>query len=335
MWWLLLFTFCAFAQDDIHLDLSAIHHLDDELPAFKADSGEYERAYTDDKRNYKSPIKQVSMDEILQSGEGKGAISAGVNIVRIEDNKLFRLSRSTFTRFYRLQDEYGYKYLISKDKVIYKIRGDYVNDTKQDVVLYEPPDIYTPAPNIVLSTFDRNLRILPEAVFYTGLVNGNYFRDLFNDRQARSGQSFQYGAHAFTEWKWPVKVGAVFHYEKADYKLSRGGSIAYSSPSFGPMVKTRDFFDEFPIRFQLQFRVSPMAQAYAQTRDGNGKFSFNSADLLTGAEHPFKNMFGEFCLGAFYQSQWLNLKKQNEAVQVRATNQRNDSFGITISQVFE
>jgi hypothetical protein len=145
----------------------------------------------------------------------------------------------------------------------------------------------------------------------------------------------QYGLHYFTEWKLPIKVGAALHYEKSEYKLSGAGSISYSSFSFGPQFKTKDFeilSTEF--RLQTQIRVSPFAAAHADTVNGREKYKFNTADLMTSIEHPWKNQWGEFVVGLFYQIQWLNLKDSSD-VNIESSNKTNTSLGLSLSQVIQ
>jgi hypothetical protein len=161
-------------------------------------------------------------------------------------------------------------------------------------------------------------------------------KDLFNDENANSGVTNQYGVHVAADWNVPVKAGLVFHYEKSSYDLAGGGNVYYSCPSFGPQFKTKDLdFWGALIRFQTQFRVSPFARASAETTQGNVDFKFNSADLLVGAEHPIQNKLGEFVLGVYFQSQWLNIKDQPEIVSINASNEANKSFGLSFAQVFE
>src|SRR5690606_20519668 len=125
---------------------------------------------------------------------------------------------------------------------VWRIRDTHVEPIKQELALYEPPLTYTPAPeNIVRADYDKKLNILPEFSFSSGLVVGDFMKDLFNDNKARSGISNQYGIHFFSDWKLPVKAGAVIRYERASYKLSNGSKVLYSSPSFGPQLKTKDF----------------------------------------------------------------------------------------------
>jgi hypothetical protein len=230
------------------------------------------------------------------------------------------------------------KYLRDEDgSVKWKIRGEAVEPIKDALTLYVPPHRYTPAPdNIVRAEYDKKLSIPPEVSFYAGLVQGDYMSDLLNDNEARSGLSNQYGLHFFTQWKLPIKAGAVLHYENATYKLSNGGQVYYSSLSFGPQFKTREFeLAGHPLRFQTHFRVSPFSRASADTAAGNVTFKFNSADLLASLERPIKNRYGEFVLGLYLQSQWLNLKNQSAPVQVEASNETNKSFGLSFAQVFE
>jgi hypothetical protein len=89
------------------------------------------------------------------------------------------------------------------------------------------------------------------------------------------------------------------------------------------------------LRFQTQLRIGPFAKANAETIYGNGSFKFNSTDLLVSMERPFKNDWGEFVLGFYSQSQWLSIVDQKVNVNLKASNAINQSYGFSISQVFQ
>lgn len=334
--WFLLLSFQALAQSD--WELESIRKLEQ-----KARANEYFSTEEDfDKRpippKHRPPYRKVHFRDILTSGTEHGHVMAGKTLVRISDNQPLELTESFYGKFYKLEDEFGFRYIQSNDgSCLYKIKTSHFNSVEQELALYEPPLKYTPAPtNIARAEYDKEFKILPEATFLAGFVQGNYMRDLFNDEKARTGVTTQYGAHFATDWKLPLKVGAVVHYEKSSYALQGGGRLLYSSPSFGPQFKTKDFdFFGHDLRLQTHIRVSPFATASAVTQNGDTSFKFNSTDWLLAAECPLKNSWGHFVVGLFFQSQWLNLKEQSEIVSVRASNQVNKSLGLSVAQVFE
>lgn len=334
-WLLLLFTSKVYAQ----IDLSAIKELDDQLPDYSQSHQTPELIeYRKQNRKFNPPKKIISMETIINSGTQMGAIKHGNPMVHLATNQIHTASKLIYVNYFNLEDENGFKYIKNKDgKVVWRVQGHYVEPIKEELVLYEPPLRYTPTPdNIVHAEYDKKLSIPPEVSFYVGTVQGNYMSDLFDDEKAKSGLSNQYGLHFFTQWKLPIKAGVVIHYEKSSYDLANGGQVIYTAPSFGPQFKTRDFeFLGQPLRFQTQFRVSPFAKAVAKTVNGEVTFKFNSADLLASIERPIKNRWGEFVLGLYIQNQWLNMKEQPQFVNVRATNETNKSFGLTLAQVFE
>lgn len=336
MWPLLLFLAAsAVAQDE--LDLSSIRKLEEKLPSYdRAGIENTDRTRSGNKWNL--PSQNIQLKKILEGETSLGSINKGVRIVRIEDNQAFITSRPIFIRFYQLEDEHGFKYLVNKDGTTsYKVDTKLVEPIANELALTEPPTKYTPAPlHQVRAEYDKKLTLLPEVSFYIGPVMGDYMKDLFNDSKARSGISTQYGAHLFTEWSLPLKIGGVVHYESTIYGLTGGGKAHYSSLSFGPQLKTKNFeFSGRKYRGQLQLRIGPMAKVEADQLDATRTIEFNSTDLLVGLEHPIKNKFGELVFSAFYQMQWLNIKNQTEATSIRATNKTNKSLGLSIAQVFE
>jgi len=335
MWWVLL-PLSAFAQNDP--DLDAIKKLEDELPSSQLSTHiqEVDKRFHSTPQRY--PYHKVSLEKILNSGIEHGHIKAGRYLVRLADNKPVLLTESFYGKFFRLEDEFGFRYLQSNDgSCIYKIKSEYFNSVEPELVLYEPPPRYTPAPkNIIRANYDKKLKLLPEVTFLAGVVQGSYMRDLFNDEKAARGLTTQYGVHMATGWNLPVKAGVVLHHEKSSYKLSGGGKVEYTSTSLGPQFKSKDLdIQGYALRLQTHFRVSPLARANAQTTNGNVSFKFNSSDFLVSAEHPVRNKMGEFVLGFFFQSQWLNIKDQPEIVSIKASNEINKSFGLSFAQVFE
>lgn len=336
MWWLLLISSSVFAQDDA--DLKAINDLADSIPSAEYVERSDEKIERKETSRHRNPNKIVPMSSILASGIEHGHVKSGRFLIRISDNKLVEVTEAFFAKFYRLPDELGYKYIVGKDgSCLYKMKLDYFNTVEPELALYETPLKYTPAPsNIPRRDMDKKLHIRPEVSFLIGATQGSYMKDLFNDEKASSGITTQVGAQVATDWKLPIKAGLVLHYERTSYDLSGGGKIAYSAFSFGPQFKTRDL-DIFgkPIRLQTQFRVSPFARADAELNNRDVAFKFNSSDLMASIEHPLSNRLGEFVLGVFYQVQWLNLKDQSEVVSVNSTNETNNSFGLSFSQVFK
>lgn len=335
MWWLVLLLITpAFAQ----VDLSAIQELDEELPNFTDyKQTDEEISFQRQHRRFLPPHRVVKIEEIKNSGVSYGAIPKGEVIRSLENNQNYKTHKLMYVKYFNLEDEHGFKYIVNQDgSTTWRVRNENISPIKEELALYVPPTRYTPAPlNIVRTEYDKKLKIAPEFTFYTGVVQGDFMADLFEDNKAKSGMSNQFGLHFFTEWKLPVKAGAVVQYERASYKLDGGGQVQYYSLSFGPQIKTREFeiFTQ-PLRFQLLFKVSPMARAEAETIYGNGTFKFNSADVMAGVERPIENRLGEFVLGLYFQSQWLNLKDQDVPVSLRSSNKTNKSFGLSLGQVF-
>jgi hypothetical protein len=334
-WPIALLTFPVMAQ----IDLSAVRKLDEQLPNYNEyKQTDEELEFHRQNRQWRPPVRKVPLTSILNSGTQYVAVPKGGRLRNLSENKNYVVHKTFYVKTFNLEDEHGFKYIQNKDgSAQWKVLSRLVEPISEEVSLYEPPLKYTPAPlNIVRSEYDKKLTVPPEISVYTGLVQGNYMRDLFNDKKALSGISNQYGIHAFTQWKIPIKAGAVFHYERTSYLLTGGGQVLYSAPSFGPQFKTREYeILGHPLRFQTQFRVGPFAKAKVKTTNGHANIKFNSADLLVSIERPIENRFGQFVLGCYGQLQWLSLKDQPEGIRLGATNETNRSLGISLAQVFE
>lgn len=339
MWplFLLALVTAVHAQD---VDLESIRKLEEKLPDYNRMSiprdDDPRRPWIENK--YIPPVRPIRWEKIKASGIETSSLQGGVPLIRLDDNTAFTLPRSIFVKHYELPDEHGFKYLVNNDgTTTYRIDTRYVIPIKNELVLYEPPHKYTPAPaNKVVVVYDKKLVMNPEGVLSLGHVTGDYMRDLFNDPKARSGTSTQFAFRYATGWKLPLKVGLVANYERATYTLDGGNRAVYTAPSFGPQLKTKDliFFDS-AYRLQLQLRMSPFAKVNAQTDLGQTNMKFNSTDVHAGVELPMKNALGEFVVSAYVQSQWLNIKDQQEIVSVRASNKANTSYGLSLSQVFQ
>jgi hypothetical protein len=335
MLWLCLFLpIIAFTQ----IDLSAIQELNEELPDYTRFRNSREDVkFQRSAQKYRSPMRKIRLEEIRSSGTSPGSIKQGAWLRNIESNISYKTHKMMYVNYFNVEDEFGFKYLASPEgKTVWKTPSENVNPIREDLVLYEAPLKYTPAPtNVVRREYDSKLAILPEISYYAGQVRGDYIADLFENKRARQGFTNQYGIHFFTQWKLPVKTGAVLHFERSSYRLGGGGNVVYNSFSIGPQLKTSDFeLLGQPVRLQLMLRLGPQARMESQTTYGDRIFKFNSTDLLASLERPIRNVFGEFVFGVFYQTQWLNLRDQNVPVQLRATNKTNTALGISLAQVF-
>jgi hypothetical protein len=337
MWFFLLLPLLAFSQTDI--DISAIQDLESILPDQDIKKDAYKNIEFERRnRDFRPPVRKVELEEIKNSNLTYAFVKAGTPVYRISDNKVFLMSKDIYLKVYELIDEQGFQYLRNKDQTTtYKISEMYVTKIADTMMLYEPPTRFTPKSKTLIKTeYDKKLKLVPEVAFYLGIVQAQYLRDLFNDPKAASGKMNQYGLHYFTQWKLPFKVGAALHYERTTYNLTGGGLAYYDAISIGPQFRTKDF-DLFETNWRIttQIRVSPFARVRGQTANGDVNFKFNSTDLMTTAEHPWENRFGQFVVGGFHQIQWLSMKDQPEAVSIRASNQTNQSFGLFVAQVFQ
>ncbi len=331
---LLFLTSAAFAQRD----LEAIQKLDQELPNYdQYKQSEEELHLSRQNRRASPPQRIIRLEEIRQSPLLYGAIPEGKILHDIVSNHGQKVTRLLYVRYHALEDEHQFKYIQNQDgSVTWKIASIDLESIQEDLSLQPSPTRYTPAPtNLVKAEFDKKLNLLPELNFYAGVVRGDYIRDLLDNANARNGTTTQYGLHYFTQWKLPLKVGAVVNYERTIYNFGNE-TVIFSSPSLGPQIRTRDFtLWDHPLRLQGHFRVSPLAKAVSTGPQGSTTFKFNSADLIISVGRPIKNIFGEFVLGIFFQSQWLHLKEQNTLVNLAPSSETNKSFGVTLSQVFE
>lgn len=334
MFWILLtLPLSLFAQTSF----PEIKELEDSLPSYQ-DFPREEDEIIRQETKYLPPKRVIKLSTIVQSGTQKGAIIQGMPLFDVETNQTFYIPELTYVNYFNLEDELGHKYIQGKDgSVKWKVLSRHVEPIKEELNLYVPPHIYTPAPkDIPRSNYDRYVAILPEVVFQFGMTTPTFMRELFMNPDLESGKTFIVGANAYTQWKLPIKVGLTLKYESTTYNAGNGGTVKYSSPSLGPIVKTKDFiiFDR-PLRFYADFRLSPLATAKITTSNSDHRFKFNSTDLGIGLELPFKNNWGEFILGGFVQTQWLNIKDQDTLVNITASNKTNRLYGLSLSQVFE
>lgn len=304
------------------------------LPDFENSSA----SVVEESRNKYIPvIRPVSWEEIARGGQEKIYLKENAPIIRIRDQKKINFTEGKFITVFSRPDEHGFKYIVSEDKKIeYKVHLQNLEPIKLVNTLYEPPKHYTIAPPIFIKKYDRSLRIIPEASLRTGFQSGDFMKDLFLGADGK-GHSQQYAASVFTEWDLPVKVGFAFALENATYNLEDGGRVYYSSPSFGPLFQSQDFYiaEDFLLRGAMELRYSPFARARSESKTNDQNLKFNSTDFLLSLKHPIENSLGSFLIGVFYQFQWLNIKNQDELVEIRSSQATNKSFGLAFSQAFQ
>lgn len=287
------------------------------------------------KNKYDPTFVKVGLEEILSSPEELGVIKSGSFIYLIEDSKKVYLDKDIFIRFHRQPDEQGFKYLISKNgDISYKVETKDIHSIAQETALYEPPHSYTKAPEIKRIHWDEKLNSKIEISFALSSVEAHYIGDLLNLESTPSGQMTHLGLSYLADWDWPIKVGIGAYYQEAKYDTD-GQTTSFRSLSFGPTFKTKNF-NPFNIEVRLftQMRYSPMAKVDAQLSRGSTSFDFNTTDFLAGLEFPLKNRWGEFVVSAFTHYQWMNLKNQEEIVNIESSNKPNQAFGLGFSQVF-
>jgi hypothetical protein len=330
MIWIFLFSFSSFTFSQSNF--SEIRDLNDKLPSHEGITPKEKKSIKTKKRNFERPYRIIKIEEIQKSGTHLAAAKKGSILHDLKTQEQKIVPKDTWIKVFDLEDENGFKYIQNEDgSVTWKMPGRMIESLKEDLKMYEEPRTYTPAPVITKSFFDQKINPSPELIFYSGIIHGNFMQDLFDDSNASHGVTNQYGVHLFGRWASPIQAGGVIHFEKSNYSSSSGNYITYSSLSFGPGLKSKDFNFKFPFRIQTQFRIGPMASANSKERS----FNFYSNDFMSSIEIPTKNFLGEFVFGLYYQKQWLNLKNQSRSVEIESDGKTNDSYGVSLSQVFE
>ena len=201
MWWLLFVPLTGFTQNDI--EFNEVRDLEKKIK-----STQYSSFADDDERKtrklrYKHPYQTVRLKQILLSGTEHGYVSAGRTLLRIKDNHPAELSESFYGKFYKLQDDMGYRYIENNNgDCEYKIKTEHFNSIELELALYEQPLKYTPAPkNKMRIEYDYNIKWRPEVAFLTGIVQGDYFVDLFNDKTAQNGLTTRCGFQIDSNWQ--------------------------------------------------------------------------------------------------------------------------------------
>ena len=170
-----------------------------------------------DKPSRRLPYEDAKFQFILESGTEYGHVQAGRYLVRIDDNKAVELTESFYGKFYKRQDDSGFKYIQSNDgSCVYKLKSEFFNSVELELALHEPPLKYTPAPtNIFHTDYDKKLIILPEVTILIGMVQGEYMKDLFNDNKAKD----------FDFWGEPIRFQTQFRaspFARATAETSQG-----------------------------------------------------------------------------------------------------------------
>jgi len=330
MIWIFIFSFSGFTFSQSNF--SEIRELNDKLPSYEIIAPKEKKSIKNKKRTFERPYRTMKIEEIQKSGTHLAAAKEGSILHDLKTQEQKIVPKDIWIKVFDLEDENGFKYIQNEDgSVTWKMPGRMIESLKEDLKMYEEPKTYTPAPVITKSFFDQKMNLSPELIYYTGMINGKFMQDLFNDSNASHGVTNQYGIHLFSRWATPLQAGGVVHFEKSNYSSGSGDYITYSSLSFGPQLRSKNFDLIFPVRIQTQFRLGPVASARSEEQS----FKFYSNDFMSSVEIPIKNFLGEFVFGLYFQKQWLNLRNQSRSVDLESEGKTNDSYGISLSQVFE
>jgi len=328
--------FPAYAEEDLS---STIKEFEKKLPRFNIIDLESDETSTPiiTKKRFDNPDQVVEWDKITNSGLARSSIKAGVPIVRLEDHKVLTVSKEIIVFHFNEGDENGFKYVITKDQSVkFKIDSRYLQNIKRELELNVPPSNYSEYDRESEKVFyDEKLSLNFETNIYAGYVQGNFFQDLLNQKENLSGQTTQIELGTTVKWKYIIRPGFVFNYDKTIYNLAENANGNYQSLSFGPIFKTQSLrYKKTNYVLDLQFRISPFSRFIINSSSDPKNFTFNSSDILFSTGFPTKNRFGEFTWGLFFYSQWLNFKNQSEYVNIRASNKSNIGWGIKLGQIF-
>lgn len=330
----MLIVLLSFFISSAHAQIKELSELDVRTPIFVEEKKEL-RKYRIHKNKFEPTHPSVGLEEILSSPEELGVVKAGTYIYHLDNSKKLLLDKDIYIRFHRQPDEQGFKYLVSKNGDIkYKVETLYIFSIAQETVMYEPPHSYTPAPERKRVFWDEKLSTKFELGVAASVVRANFLKDLLNLDNTPEGRMNHFGLNYLADWDWPVKIGLGVYYQKASFDTD-GETTNFSSVSFGPIFKSKNFYPgNIPLRLQAQIRYSPFAKMDVSTSNGSTGFDFNTTDLLAGVEFPFQNNWGEFVVSLFTHYQWLNLKNQDEIVNIESSSKPNQAIGLGISQVF-
>jgi len=334
--------FCFFILIHLHAKeetSSSIKNFEQKLPHFNFLDLEVSDSPINslDAKKVEKPEQIVDWNKITSSGISRSSIKVGAPIIRIKDYKRLSVSKEIVAYHYNLEDENGFKYIISKDQSVkFKIDSKYLQNIKRELDLYVPPSTYSEYNRELEKVYyDEKLNFNFEANVYAGYVQGNFFKDLLNESKSVSGQLTQINVGTHLNWKYVIKPGFVLNYDKTLYYFSEEGKGTYQSLSLGPQFKTQNLkFKTVDYLLQIQFRISPFSKLIVSSDSGIQNFSFNSSEVAFSLEFPSQNFLGEFSWGFFLNSQWLNLKNQTEGVNIRASNKSNLGSGLKLGQVF-
>lgn len=331
---MLLFNISGEANELDLKDVRALSELEHQQQSF-IEKKKDDRVIRENKNRFPPYEVSVGLEEILTSPEELGALKKGTPIYTFEGSRKLVLTKDIYIRFHRQPDEQGFKYLVSKNGSIhFKVETNHIHSIAPETVMYEPPHTYTPAPEIKRIHWDEKLKARYEIGAATSFVQGTYLQDLLNLDSAPKGQLNQLGGNVMANWNWPVKVGLGAYYHQGSFKTD-GGTTTFTSLSFGPVFKSKNFYPfEIAVRLVGQIRYSPFGKMNVEISNGETSFDFNTTDFLFGIELPFENKWGEFVVSLFSHSQWMNLKNQEEVVNINSSNKANQAVGVGIAQVF-
>lgn len=303
------------------------------------------------RKRYQPPFRVISLEEITQSKIVTSYLSKGAIIIpyppSLSKNQTISqknkspvnviMEKSKYVRHYKKPDHQDYFYLLdSKVKVIGKVHKRFISKLSEVLKMHEPPISYQPVTHAhSQKQDDGNLKIHKGFSWQTGISKGDYIGDLLSKNQSQLGYLNQLGIFAMTSWRLPVFIGLSAYYENTNYQSDLSKNSKLQSFTFGPLVRTKVFnFKKTQLTFSSQIKIGP----FTHLRSSNSQiptYRFYSTDLLNQIDIPFKNIFGQFSLGAFFQIQWLNIKNPPQETSLSSRLKTNKTFGLSLSQVFD
>lgn len=274
---------------------------------------------------------KVKLKDILKSGTFIGSIRKGTHLVNVRTGKTFYTQKDIIVRAFRLKDYEGYQLLQNNNgHVSYKAPATEVVNIKEITKMYESPYKYTPVvEKIKYDINNKELKYEAHLMLNMGLTRPVFLRDLINDKN-HIGQTLRYEASVYGRWKFPLKLGVTGQWENS-FGTYSAGKYNMQSFSLGPTFKSDPFvFWDNEYNFIVQTRLAVFSRVIVSIPGQTINYRTSQTNLVLGLVREVKTPLGRILFGVNYQRQWVKASADQYELNIKAENNYNDSFAISI-----
>ena len=288
-------------------------------------------ALTQRYRNTNVEALQVQLSDISKSPLRLVYLPRGSRLIRLSDDKTFKLVAGIYAKAHVKEDFSKRRYLINeRDELAYSVGINELTDISKMTDLYRRPRRFQRLqqrvkPKEFNEQFDYSLNFN----LHLALNYPEYTKKLIGDPSWFAPNLRVEGAWV-SQLDFGFKAGFSSMYESLSGELVDGGAYSTQSLSVGPVFKSQRFWENY--RLVLQGRLSLLSRISIARPNNTTNYNLSENVLLIGLEEAedYKKL-GKFIFGYSIQRKWLRTAAAGTiGSETNARTRYDDSFGIYI-----